>query len=245
LVTGGRKGVGTTTIAANLTAALVRRGLRAVLIDADFDHRHDVHPPQSIEPGIPIEIPHSIQILSLSRPKGKGAQHAAADSEQSEEQFIDELQTLAPRADVVVIDAGSGRGPLVHRAWQAAGVALVVTTADPASVMQCYATITALAASEARPALRTLVNFAHDARSAAGVHARVAEACRRFLGMPAIAAGHVARCPTVAGAAGFLIYPPRSEPAKAVDHVADVVWAQLQLQTRHDAPDHRAALRSA
>jgi flagellar biosynthesis protein FlhG len=250
VVSGGKGGVGTTTIAANLAIALARQGRRAVWVDADLDHGGNARLGQHPERGSVIDVlagrrtvhevlergPSGIQVLS-----GDWASGALSDcSAAAQERFVADLKNLTPHADVVVIDAGSSRNHFARRFWQAANAVLAVTTADATSMMECYAAIKVLLAGDALPAIFPLVNLAPDAVAAGDVQARLADACRRFLGLQVTAAGHVERCESPPTAEPILIYPARSQPARALDRVADTLWTPLQRDT-----GQRAVARSA
>jgi flagellar biosynthesis protein FlhG len=239
VVCGGKGNVGATTIAANLTVALARRGRRAVFVDADLEHGGNAHFGQQRERGSVVDVlagrrgardvlqrgPAGIQVLSGAWPAGESDHYSSA----AHDRLIHELKNLSPHGEVIVVDAGSSRNPCMRRLWQAADLVLMVTTTEPASVMECYAAIKVLTPSDERPPIHTLVNLAADAAVAIGVQARIAEACRRFLGLRAVAAAHVERCDSTASTEGTLIYPARSPSARALDRLADTLWAQLHL----------------
>jgi len=143
---------------------------------------------------------------------------------------------------VVVVDAGSGRGSFVRRLWQAASAIVAVMTVEDNSILQCYAAIKVLCGEAAKP-IYTLVDRAPDAQSAADAHARVAEACRRFLGQKPAAAGSVPECE--AHAEPLVVFPPRGEAARMMDRIADTLWAQLQLESSRAAAARRESALSA
>ena len=244
-VSGGKGGVGTTTIAANLAIALARQGRRAVFVDADLDHGGHAMLSQHPERGSVIDVlagrrtvhevlergPSGIQMLSGAWASGEMSDCSAT----SQQRFVGELKNLTPHAEVVVIDVGSSRNHFVRRFWQAANVVLVVTAPESVSIMESYAAIKVLLAGDASVPIHTLVNLASDPRAAEEAHARIAAACRRFLGVRATASGSIPSSETNAAQAGVLIYPARGEAARAIDRVADTLWAQLQLQRPRDA----------
>jgi flagellar biosynthesis protein FlhG len=250
VVSGGKGGVGTTTVAANLAVALARWGRRAVFVDADLDHGGNSQLSQNSAGGSVIDVlagrrdvhevlergPAGIQVLSGAWACGEPADFPAA----AQDRFVAELEHLAPHAEVVVVDAGSSRGGFARRLWDAASAVVAVTTPDDASIMQCYAAVKRLAGGNATP-VYTLVNRAGDAPTAADVHARIAEACRRFLGIPATAAGSVRACPDSSAGEPVLVFPARGESARSMDRAADTVWARLQLESAHEARTRRAA----
>jgi hypothetical protein len=84
---------------------------------------------------------------------------------------------------------------------------------------------------------------AGDADRAADAHARIAEACRRFLGLRATAAGSVPTCETQGEP--ILVFPPRCDSARSMDRIADTLWAQSQLVASRGAEARRATSVSA
>jgi MinD-like ATPase involved in chromosome partitioning or flagellar assembly len=133
-----------------------------------------------------------------------------------------------------VVDAGSSRSPFVRRLWQVANVVLVVTTPEPAAIRESYAAIKVLTDAEVVSSLHTLVNRATPAE-ALDVQWRIGEACRRFLGLRAVAAGNVETCPATGSDEPVLIYPAKSASARALDRVADTLWAPAQRARGSDA----------
>jgi len=201
VATSGKGGVGTTTIAVNLAVALARCGNRTVLVDADprggnvalhcrledhfsvadvFAARKTVC--ESLQPG-----PGEIRVLAGAW----GLRYPADYPPAAGERLLSQLQNLQSDADLVVVDVGSGPSGLRRRFLEAADVKLLVTTPETASVLDTYAAIKALAGSDKPHSIHTLVNLAGSAETAQRVHARLAEACRRFLGVETVAAGRV------------------------------------------------------
>ena len=254
VVSGGKGGVGTTTVAVNLAAALVRQGRRAVFVDADLDHGGNTQLSLPENRGSVIDVlagrrgvhevlqrgPSGMQVLSGAWGNGEAVECSAA----VQGRFINDLKNLAPHVDVVVIDAGSSRTPFVRRFWQAASAVLVVSTPDDTTVMQSYAAINVLLAGETTIPIHTLVNLVADAATTDDVQARLAEACRRFLGMRAVAMGGLERCEVEGRREPVTHFPPRSESARGLDRVADTLWVQLQMK-RQELPGRRAATRPA
>jgi flagellar biosynthesis protein FlhG len=142
---------------------------------------------------------------------------------------------LGAHADIVVVDTGSGRSSFVRRFWQAADVPLVVTTPEPVSIMDCYATIKVLLAGNASIGVRIAVNRAAGAGQAAEVQARIAAACRRFLGVRALAAGYLPEEPLIDEATRlctpFVLSSPRSDAARAMEQLSEGLWHRSQGQS--------------
>jgi flagellar biosynthesis protein FlhG len=239
VVAGGKPGVGTTTIAVNLAVALARQGRRAVLVDGDLNRVGPpiVHIPHSRGSVVDVlggrysvhEVlergPSGIQVLGgvgEARPSGPWSSTAQS-------RFVSQLRDLAPHAEVVVVDVGPGREPLAASLWHAADAIVVVTTGESLAIMDAYAAIKALARHDAGPPLHIMVNQTSESQAALDVQDRIAEACRRFLGVAIQQAGHVPSCPPPVGAESTMIFPPRGESARALDRAADTLWAQLQV----------------
>ncbi|MGC3971163.1 MAG: P-loop NTPase [Pirellulales bacterium] len=151
VVAGGKGGVGTTTLAVNLSVALARQGRRTVLVDADFagpdcaalcrlDERYGgadvlagrrtVHEVLQLGPG-------GVQVL----PSARGSSEAGDCTPQAQDRLLTQLESLGPHADVIVIDAGSGSGRAMKRFWDAADLVLLVSHPDTVAVMDAYAAI--------------------------------------------------------------------------------------------------------
>src|SRR6266404_6707380 len=148
VVSAGKGGVGTTTVAVNLAAALGRQGCRTVLVDADFSGadaamlcgiesrdtiadvlsgRRSVH--EVLQPG-----PGGIQVVPGIWSPGSIPDCSPA----AQQRLLRELDHLGRHAEVIVLDAGSGLNHIVQRFWQAADELLVVTTVEAVSIMDAY-----------------------------------------------------------------------------------------------------------
>jgi flagellar biosynthesis protein FlhG len=187
VVTGGKSGVGATTAAVNLAAALADAGLRTVLVDAARTHANlaqvaGVHLPEtetaSLQPG---------PAGSLLLTNGRAFDSDAGDSRRAQQHLLAEIQSLNADADIVVVDTGSGMTPWTRRFWRQAQMALVVTTTDDAAVMASYATIKLAAVDDSDADIRVLVNQCDKPALADEVLDRISAACQRFLGRPVAA----------------------------------------------------------
>jgi flagellar biosynthesis protein FlhG len=194
LVTGGKGGVGKTTIAANLAVALRAKGLRTLLCDLDLALA-DLHVLLGLSEGRTIEAalrgdcdfadciqsgPGRIDVLVGSN--GSAAMARLDDTTRA--RLLTDLARLSERYDIVVGDSAAGIGPEVLELGMRADMVLVVTTPDPTAAADAYGLVKALVAeATARgldlPTPELVLNQVSGARDAELAAARLAGVCQR------------------------------------------------------------------
>jgi len=244
VVSGGKGGVGTTSVAVNLAVALAAQGNRTVLVDANLSHggvgrlcklqdqdnitavlsaHRSVH--EVLQNG-----PLGLQILP-----GLGPFDTPPDvTPAAQERLIHQLVGLGQHADAMVLDVGCGLTHVVRRFWKMADCILLVTSGDPAAIMDAYAAIKVLPDQGAPLRVRTVVNMTPDEAVAARVHQRLQDVSQRFLGRQVRAAGSIPFDPQVRAAADagqpVMLAAPHSPAATAVTNIAEqVLAAELAL----------------
>ncbi len=250
VLTGGKGGVGVTTIAVNLAVALAEQGSRVVIVDADL-HRSDVATlcglsdfqtgTNLLEAGRDIhEVLHpgpaGIQILPGLRVHGlnEHGQNKHSVGEISYERLQRQLATLGRHADIVILDLGSGSGELIRRFSSAADEVLLVTTPDSVAVMDAYTRIKTDLALASQRSLRLVVNLTTDASQAANVHHRIDSSSQKFLNATISFAGHVPQDDAVSRGATRSIPFVRGEPTAAASQAIDKL-ASLLIPTPSQA----------
>lgn len=203
LVVGAKGGVGATTLAWRLGETIALRDATALVIDATFD-RPDLAMVAGLRPGA---RPDSKPDLSEALAEGIGALPRAVlavnprlslipGGREFDRQGVTSERTtklLAGvsllQADYVLMDLGAGFHPGHKPLWQAAQMALVVTTPDGVSTVNTYAALKmAETAGLARPAA-VVVNRCYQANEAEQAHQRLSEACGAHLGFTPPLAG--------------------------------------------------------
>ncbi len=167
-VTSGKGGVGKTFVSANLAAALSKRGLRVLVLDADLGLAnldvvlnlypkvtlHDVFTGKAkLEEAI-IRAPGGFSVLLA----GSGMVEYSRLTPEVRGDFVRVLTGLTPHYDVVLLDTGAGISDVVLYAVSLASVVLVVATPEPTSLTDAYATIKVLASQQKRSIVHLVVN---------------------------------------------------------------------------------------
>lgn len=210
-VTSGKGGVGKTNIAANLGILFSGRGKRTVVFDADLglanlDVVMGVRAPFTLqhvvtgEKGlleVVCEGPRGVRFIA----GGSGVEDLLNLTGPQLEGFLMELEGLTKTTDILIFDTGAGLDDKVMTFLRAADETLLVTTPDPASVTDAYATAKLLFMVKPDAVVRVVMNMVIDEAHAHAVFAKLNAICRQFSGKSMFYAGHVRHDPQV----GFYI----------------------------------------
>lgn len=234
-VTSGKGGVGKTNISINLAHALIAAGNDVILLDADLglanaDILLGTVPPYHLghllrgERDI-LELIHRTPTKLKLIAGGSGVDELANVPEEQLRFFVDSLRKLDGQADILILDTGAGISHTVQEFVLAADQVLVVTTPEPTSLADAYATIKALAHRNPSIDVRLVVNQAERFEEAANAAERIVGTARNFLGLRVEHLGTVPRDPYVWQAVRhqvpFFIGYPGAPASRAVLDMAE------------------------
>jgi flagellar biosynthesis protein FlhG len=232
-VTGGKGGVGTTTLAVNLAAAFAQAQHRTLLVEATPSGGQLAMLCGQDDSADRKILPAQLKILT---PTEKN-QEDADNTPMRDHPFWDRLDCFDCTSEIIVVDGGSR----VCRSWRrlaaAAESAVVVATADPASSLGAYETIKELAAAKVNT-IYIAVNQIAPSDSAEAIHERLARTSRRMLGVLLESAGRVpfdARFNSAARRRKPLVYcEPKSLASQSIRALAGILANKMR-----DCPDFR------
>ena len=199
--TGGKGGVGKTSIAVNTGVALASAGFRVVLLDADlglanvdvmlgltprYNLGHVVRGDLELD-DILVEGPGGLGVL----PGSSGSQELTELSEAERWRLLGALEGLEERFDVAIVDTPAGISDNVL--YFASGVqdVIVVVTSEPTSLTDAYATIKVMSRKAGVRRFELLVNQVESEDEAREIHRRLTVVTDRFLDVELRYAGAV------------------------------------------------------
>ncbi len=190
-VTSGKGGVGKTFVSANLAAALAKRGLRVLVLDADLGLAnldvvlnlypkltlHDVFTGKATLDEAILPAPGGFSVLLA----GSGMVEYSRLTPEVRGEFLRVVHSLVPRFDVIVLDTGAGISDVVLFAVSLASEVLMVATPEPTSLTDAYATIKVLVGQQQRDRIRLIVNQTTRAGSGVAITHQLQQVLDRFV----------------------------------------------------------------
>jgi flagellar biosynthesis protein FlhG len=190
-ITSGKGGVGKTNVVINLAISLARLGHRVGVIDADFGlgnidvllgltpryHLGHLLSGEKTLEEIAVEGPLGIRII----PAGSGIRALTALNAQQWHDIGLTIQQIAADLDYLLLDTAAGVSDNVVELMRLAERVIVVTSFEPASVVDAYAVVKILSGIAPEKEIGLVVNAARDADDASLVFRQLDVAATRFL----------------------------------------------------------------
>ncbi|MBW0148910.1 AAA family ATPase [Marinobacter arenosus] len=190
-ITGGKGGVGKTSVALNLALTLSRQDNRVLLLDGDTDLANvsimvGLYPEKTLANVIAghcrlqdtlLKTDYGLHIV----PGASGVQECMDMSPSDSLRILRALSQLESQYDYVIIDTAAGlQAPSLHMI-AAAELACIVVTPDPASLTDAFSLIKVIRRRGYKRVPSVLVNMAQGASQARSVFQRLDSAARRHL----------------------------------------------------------------
>jgi flagellar biosynthesis protein FlhG len=200
-VTGGKGGVGKTSVAVNLATALTAAGRSVVLLDGDLglanvdvflglSPRHtlaDVLSGERTLDEILLPTPQGFSVL----PAASGIAQLANLDAARHLGLVQAFSALAARLDVMIVDTAAGISHGVTQFSQAAQQVLVVMCDEPASLTDAYALVKVLSRNHGVRRFRVLANMMREPGCGQDLFDRFERVTGRFLDVVLDFAGEI------------------------------------------------------
>lgn len=191
-ITGGKGGVGKTSVAVNLGAALCGLGQRVMLLDADLglanvDVLLGIRARLNLEHVIGGACALEDVVVTASSglrvvPAGSGSVQLANLDTARRAGLIQAFSELLEPLDVLLIDTAAGLGENVLAFSRAAQRIAVVVCDEPASLTDAYGLIKVLRRREPRSRIDVVANMVDGDAHGRALHEKLARVSEKFLG---------------------------------------------------------------
>lgn len=239
-VTSGKGGVGKSNTTVNLAIALASAGARVVVLDADlglanvevllglnslFNLQHVINGEKSIRQ-IVVRAPGGFELV----PGSSGIMKLADLNASARQNILLGLRDLQEDADFVIVDTMAGIGQNAVAFAAAADEILLVTTPEPSSILDAYATVKIVYALRDDAVFRVIVNMAGGENQAWAVADKLSSVAQQYLSRRLSYLGYVPRDPHVSQAVmqtrPFLLQYPTCPAARCVQELASRILRQ-------------------
>lgn len=204
-VTGGKGGVGKSTVSVNLATAFAQLGRRTLLLDGDLGlanadvllgiaprHTlaHVIRGERSLEE-ILVEAPQGFRVV----PGASGIAQLAALPPSAHLGLVRELSSVGGDVETLIVDTAAGIAPGVLQLVQAAQHVLVVVCDEPTSITDAYALVKVLRRDHGVGKFQVLANMVRERGQGRRLFEPLSRVTNRFLDVTLEYAGEIPEDP--------------------------------------------------
>lgn len=202
-VTSGKGGVGKTSLSVNLAVSLADMGYRAIVFDADLALANvEVLMGARAELNLQHVVAEQNDLCEIVQrgpsgvgfiAGGSGVPSLMRSGPKKLAMFFNQVQELEQDADVLIFDTSAGLENRVMAFVKFADEVLLVTTPEPASVTDAYATLKTIFRQKPLATVKLAVNMAKNEKEALDVYDVLSRITKDFLKKELEFAGFVRR----------------------------------------------------
>jgi flagellar biosynthesis protein FlhG len=204
-VTGGKGGVGKTSVSVNLATAMANAGRRVMLLDGDlglanvdvflglsprYTMAHVLSGERTLEEVI-LDSPYGFQVV----PGASGVAELANLSAAGHLGLVQAFSSLSTRLDALIVDTSAGIAHSVVQFSQAAQHVLLVVCDEPASMTDAYALIKVLSRNHGIAKFRIVANMTRGPGEGQELFRKLERVTARFLDVTLEFAGEIPEDP--------------------------------------------------
>lgn len=191
-IASGKGGVGKTTVSVNLAVALVQKGYRVMLLDADLGMANaqialGVHAPLNISHVLSGEKRLDEVVVTTSQgvrlvPGSSGIRDMAALTSLQIAQIVRAFDELTEPLDFLLVDVAAGISPQVLDLMGACQRRLVVVCDQPSSIADAYGLIKVMTTEQQLEDIYLVPNMVSSVAHGLQLYRKMNDVCVRFLG---------------------------------------------------------------
>ncbi|MBT2681372.1 MinD/ParA family protein [Bacillus sp. ISL-35] len=234
-VVSGKGGVGKSNFSLNFSISLAKQGSRVLLFDLDIGMGNieilmGKHSPLSIADFLSgkasmeeviFQGPHGVEYIS----GGTGLSQLIRMDRESVEYFTSSLSDVLRKYDYIIFDMGAGLNEETLSILLSVNEIFVITTTEPTSLMDAYATMKYIHLADAGLPFYLVVNRAGTVKEGKETMARLEDVLVKFLGRTPIKLGILPDDKTVQEAVKrqipFVLFNERSQASKGMAQIIE------------------------
>lgn len=206
-VTSGKGGVGKSSVTVALAITIAQRGLRVLIIDADFgfanidvmlgvtatyDLSHVINGGVDIM-DIVLDGHHGVKFIS----GGSGVFDLMNIGDEQLHSIVTSLLKLEDVADVIIFDTGAGVNENILQLVQSSTETIIVTTPEPTAAMNAYAMMKTIDQLPEKPPIKLIINKAENVKEARHVTQSLIDVSSKYLKLDISDLGYILYDPVV------------------------------------------------